>query len=66
MTPASSEAYVDAAAATLDLPIAPAYRSGVLRYFALAAEQASLLMAVPLTPADEPAEAFRPIGPADR
>lgn len=66
MTPASLATYVDAAAASLDLPIAPAYRSGVLRYFALAAEQASLLMAVRLTTADEPAEAFRPIGPEGR
>ena len=31
------EAYVDAAAAALDLPLAPAHRPGVLAYFALAA-----------------------------
>ena len=59
------EAYVDAAAAALDLPIAPAHRPGVLNYFALAAGFAAQLEAVALGPADEPAEAFAPIGPGE-
>lgn len=57
------EAYVDAAAAALDLPLAPEHRPGVLRYFGLAAEMAELVNALPLTVQDEPAEAFVPISP---
>ena len=59
------EAYVDAAAAALDLPLAPAHRPGVLAYFALAAVLADALMAVPLGAGDEPAPTFTPIGPDD-
>ena len=65
MNATTIEAYVDAAAALLDLPIAPAYRFGVLRYFALAGEQASLVAAVPLGSADEAAAVFVPVGPGD-
>jgi len=65
MTPAAVEAYVDAAAAALGLPIAPAHRPGVLNYFALAAGFAAQLEAVALDPADEPAEAFAPVGPQE-
>ena len=59
------EAYVDAAAVALDLPLAPAHRPGVLAYFALAAELAGAVMAVPLGAGDEPAQVFTPIGPEE-
>ena len=62
MTPDQIEACVDAAAAALQLPIAPEHRPGVLRYFALAAGFADQLDAVALTPQDEPAVSFVPIG----
>ena len=65
MTPGRIEAYVDAAAAVLGLPLAPAHRPGVLRYFALAAGFAAQLEAVALEAHDDPAEAFLPIGPDD-
>jgi len=65
MSPALIEAYVDAAAAALDLPLAPEHRPGVLRYFALAAEMAALVHGLPLSVHDEPAEAFVPIAPED-
>jgi len=64
MTPAQIEAYVDAAAAALQLPLAPGHRPGVLDYFALAAGLAELVLAHPLAITDDPAEAFVPIGPA--
>jgi hypothetical protein len=64
MTPAQIEAYVDAAAAALNLPLNPQHRAGVLRYFALAAEMAALVEAHPLETADDPAETFVPIAPA--
>jgi hypothetical protein len=57
------EAYVDAAAAALALPLHPEHRPGVLRYFAFAAELAELVMAAPLGPLDEPAPVFAPIAP---
>ncbi|HEV7577408.1 MAG TPA: AtzG-like protein [Caldimonas sp.] len=59
------EAYVDAAAAALDLPLAPAHRPGVLAYFALAAELAESVLAAPLGVADDPAPVFTPIAPDD-
>ena len=58
MTPAQIEAYVDAAAAALDLRLRPDHRAGVLRYFALAAEFAAVVEAVPLDPHDETGGAF--------
>lgn len=61
MTPQQIEAYVDAAAAALALPIAAEHRPGVLRYFALAAEMAAVVDAVPLAPHDEPAASFAPV-----
>ncbi|CAN5917268.1 hypothetical protein BH11PSE8_BH11PSE8_27400 [soil metagenome] len=64
MTPHQIEAYVDAAAAALQLPLAPEHRPGVLQYFALAAGLADVLMAYPLGRDDEPAEVFTPISPA--
>ena len=63
MTPRQIEAYADAAAAALALPLDPAHRPGVLRYLALAAGMADVLDAVPLAVADEPAGAFVPISP---
>ena len=59
------EAYVDAAAAALDLPLAPAHRPGVLAYFALAAELAESLAGAPLGVDDDAAPVFRPIAPDD-
>lgn len=58
-------AYVDAAAALIGLPIPAAYRDGVLGYFRLAAGMAALVQGLPLTPEDELAESFVPIGPDD-
>ncbi|HEY0956465.1 MAG TPA: AtzG-like protein [Roseateles sp.] len=58
-----SEAYVDATAALLALPLAAEHRPGVLRYFALAAEMAELVNGLQLATHDEPAEAFVPISP---
>ena len=63
MTPPEIVAYVDAAAAALNLPLSAAHRPGVLHYFALAAGMADLVAAHPLTIADEPAETFAPISP---
>ena len=61
MEPLQIEAYVDAVAAALGLPLAPEHRPGVLRYFGLAAGMAELVNGLPLTPQDEPAGAFVPI-----
>jgi hypothetical protein len=66
MTPREIEAYVDAAAAALNLPLSPEHRPGVLHYFALAASMADLLAAHPLGVDDEPAEAFVPIAPRNK
>ncbi len=63
MTPEQIEAYVDAAAVALGLPIAAAHRPGVLSYFALAAGLAEVVGAHPLAITDDPAEAFVPISP---
>ena len=65
MTPAQIETYVDAAAVALDLPIDPDHRSGVLRFFALAAEMAALVEAVPLDAHAESAVVFAPVGPQE-
>ncbi|RZL86667.1 MAG: DUF4089 domain-containing protein [Variovorax sp.] len=65
MTPAQTEAYVDAAAAALGLKLRPDHRPGVLRYFALAAEMAALVEAVPLEPHAESAVVFMPVSPAE-
>ena len=59
------EAFVDAMAAAMALPLLPEHRPGVLRYFDLAASLAELVMAHPLGVADEPAAAFAPIAPHD-
>ncbi len=65
MSSTELEAYVDATAALLGLPLAPEHRPGVLRYFGLVGEMAALVNGLPLTPADEPAPAFVPISPDD-
>ncbi len=66
MTADEIERYVDAAAAVLGLPLTPAQRPGVLRYFALAAAMAGQVDAHPLGVDDEPAEAFVPVSPQAR
>ncbi len=66
MTPPEIEAYVDAAAAALKLPLSPLHRPGALQYFALAMSMAELVAAHPLTLEDEPAGVFVPIAPAGR
>lgn len=66
MTPPQIEAYVDAAAAALDLPLSPQHRPGVLQFFALAAGFAEQLQAVPLEAHDDPAPVFEPVEPSAR
>ena len=66
MTPTQTETYVDAAAAALGLRIWPEHRAGVLRYFALAAQFAAVVDAVPLAPHDESAVSFVPVSPAEK
>ncbi len=56
-------AYIDAAAAQLGLKITAAQRPGVTRFFTLAGEMAVLVQGLPLTPADEPGQVFRPVSP---
>jgi hypothetical protein len=63
VTPEEIEAAVDAAAAALDLPIAPEHRPGVLHYYALAASMAAQVDAHPLSNADEQAPVFVPVVP---
>jgi hypothetical protein len=58
-------AAVDAAARLVNLPVAPAHRAGVLRYFALAAGMARVVNAVPVAPADETGAVFQPVEPGD-
>jgi hypothetical protein len=41
-------AYIDAASAVMDLPVAEAHRPQVARFLALAAEMAAVIEAVPL------------------
>ena len=66
MTSAQTETYVDAAAAALGLPLRPDHRPGVLRFFALAAEMAAVVEAVPLGAHAEPAVTFMPVSPKER
>lgn len=66
MTSSEIEAYVDASAAVLGLRLRPDQRPGVLRYFALAAEFAALVDAVPLSERDEPALSFSPVSPREK
>ena len=65
MTPAQTEAYIDAASAALELRLRPDQRPGVLRFFTLAAELAAIVEAVPLDPHLEPAVNFVPVAPKE-
>jgi hypothetical protein len=65
MTPTQIESYVAAAAAALELPLSPAHRPGVLRYFALAADFAALIEAVPLAMSANP-PCFAPVAPEEK
>ena len=56
-------AYIDASAATLGLTLTAEQHPGVTRFFALAADMAALLDAVPLTVADESGSVFQPVSP---
>ena len=60
-----AEAYVDAAAAALGLPIGAQHRPGTVHYFELAAAMAELVLSLPLDIDDEPAPVFVPIAPDD-
>ena len=66
MTPAQIETYVDAASFAVGLRLRADHRPGVLRFFALAAEFAALVEAVPLTERDESAMSFAPVAPAGK
>ncbi|WP_342130319.1 AtzG-like protein [Hydrogenophaga sp. OTU3427] len=66
MSPDQIEAYVDAAAAALALPLEPAHRDGVLRYFALAAQFADQVQAVELDASAEPSMSFVPLSPTQQ
>jgi hypothetical protein len=57
------EAYVDAAAAAIGLPLAAEHRAGVIGYLTLAAGLAQRVMDFPLATHDEPAAVFRPVSP---
>ena len=63
MTPERLEAFVDASAQALGLPLQPEHRPGVLRYVALAAEMAAVLDAVALDVHAGPATTFTPVSP---
>ncbi|MCY7316429.1 MAG: DUF4089 domain-containing protein [Rubrivivax sp.] len=57
------EAYVDAQAALLGLPIASEHRPGVLRYLQLVAGLSPRVMDFALAPADESGSVFVPVSP---
>ncbi len=63
LSPQVIAAAVDAAAALLELPLEAAHRPGVLRFYALAAEMAQVVHAVPLGRDDESGAVFRPVEP---
>ena len=58
--PVDPEAYVDAAAALIGLPIDPAYRPGVVVNLERIAQMAALIMEFALPDEAEPAPVFRP------
>ena len=60
MTDAEIEAYVDAAAKVIDLPIDPEHRPGILTYFKIVAGLAEQVNDFPLTPEIEPSPVYRP------
>ncbi len=55
-----AEAYVDAAAALIELPIAAEHRTGVIVNLERIAQMAALVMAFPLPDDAEPAPVYRP------
>jgi hypothetical protein len=55
-----ADAYVDAAAALIGLPIDPAHRPGVVLNLERIAQMAALVMDFPLPDEIEPAPVFRP------
>ncbi len=55
-----ADAYVDAAAALIGLPIHPEHRPGVVLNLARVAQMAALVMDFPLADETEPAPVFRP------
>jgi hypothetical protein len=58
--PFDAEAYVDAAARLIGLPIEPAHRPGVVLNFERIAQMAALVMEFPLPEETEPAPVFEP------
>ena len=60
MTKDEIEAYIVAAAAALELPIAPEHMPGVLLNFARLAGVAAAVNGFELAPADEPGPVWRP------
>ncbi len=63
LTAAQWQAYVDAAAPLLGLPVRAPYRAGVLQYLALAESMMAAVDAVPLPASVEPAVRFEPVSP---
>jgi len=61
--PFNPAAYAEAAAALIGLPLSPAHLPGVAANLGVAAQMAAIVMAVPLTPADEAAPVFVPARP---
>ena len=55
-----ANAYLDAAAAALELTIDPAHRDGVLRFLDFTARMANFVMEFELPEDTEPAPVFRP------
>lgn len=53
-TPEALERHLDAAAALIGLPVAPAHRPGVLAFLGLAAEMAAVLDRAPVPAATAP------------
>jgi hypothetical protein len=58
--PEDIEAYVDAAAKLVGLPLDPAHRPGVVQNLGRIAQMAALVMAFPLPEETEPAPVFEP------
>jgi hypothetical protein len=56
-------AYIEAAAAALELKIAAEHRKGVAMFFGLAAMMAEQLQQLPLSAADESGSVFTPVAP---
>jgi hypothetical protein len=63
MTPATIDALIDAAAATVGIEVAPTSREPVRRYLRLAGTMADTVFAHGLTARDETGAVFVPVGP---